>query len=488
MGVPLEFLALGPNFSYPARLKETPMPSEFSAMRRPPAFATRLLLALALVLTGLAPMALQQRSLAQEEARLTFAFWGDPAEERAYQEVIDAFGAVHPEISVEAQYTANQSDYQTRIATSFAGGNEPDIFLINYRRFGQYAARGALEPIGPYLASSEVLSEEQFYEVPMDAFRYRGGELYCMPQNVSSLVVYINVDLFNQFDVPIPYEGWTLDEFVDVAVALTHDFDGDGVKDVHGLAVDPSLIRYAPFIWGNGGEIVDNVDNPTTLTLDTPEAIEAINWFIDLGQTGYAVAPTEVEVMAEDDQSRFMNGRAAMFMQSRRAVPTLREIDGFTWDVVSLPVGKEEVNILHSDAFCMAASAENKDAAWTFIEFAAGAEGQRILAETGRTVPSMIEIAESDLFLKGTEVGAQIGASALSLAPQNSQVFLDNIATMRRVPSISTWPEVEDAFNTPFKRAFYVEIDVPGAIEVATFFSRDAFTRALEEEERRASE
>ena len=51
------------------------------------------------------------------------------------------------------------------------------------------------------------------------------------------------------------------------------------------------------------------------------------------------------------------------------------------------------------------------------------------------------------------------------------------------MPSISAWPEVEDAFNSAFKRAFYIEIDIPDAIEVSTFRSRDAFQRAYEEEQ-----
>jgi multiple sugar transport system substrate-binding protein len=443
---------------------------------------SRALLGLLMLLPAIAVIHASSGAVAQESGSVSFAFWGDPAEEDAYERVISEFEATQPDIDVEAQYTADQGDFQTKIATSFAAGSPPDVFLINYRRFGQYAARGALEPLKSYFDASESFDEGDFYQVPMDAFRYRGEELVCIPQNVSSLVVYVNVDLFEQFGVEVPYEGWTLDQFVEAASAMTQDFDGDGVMDVHGLAVEPSIIRYAPFIWGNGGEIVDDVDNPTTLTLDTPEALEAIEWFVSLGQTGYSVAPSEAEALAEDDQSRFMNGRAAMFMQSRRAVPTLREIEGFEWDVVPLPVGKQEANILHSDAFCMSAEAANKEAAWKFIEFAVGEEGQKILAETGRTVPSMISVAESDIFLKGTDIGSQIGAEALAVAPANSQVFLDNIDTMRRVPSISTWPEIEEAFNTPFKRAFYVEIDIPGAIEVATFFSRDAFERALAEE------
>ena len=58
---------------------------------------------------------------------------------------------------------------------------------------------------------------------------------------------------------------------------------------------------------------------------------------------------------------------------------------------------------------------------------------------------------------------------------------------MRRVPSIATWPEVEDAFNTAFKRAFYVELDVEDAIDVVSFTAREAFDRARQEEQNRTS-
>ncbi|MGH2534037.1 MAG: ABC transporter substrate-binding protein [Thermomicrobiales bacterium] len=444
------------------------------------------LLGVLLVLSSLGIGYSVDRASAQDSTEISFAFWGDPAEEAAYQRLISEFREVRPDIDVRATYTPSQVDYYTKVATSFAGGDPPDIFLINFRTFGQYAARGALEPVGPYLEASEAIAAEDFYQLPLDAFRYRGGELVCMPQNISSLVVYYNRDMFQDNDVPLPTNDWSWDDFVVAATALTQDVNGDGVTDQYGLVVEPSIIRYASFIWGAGGEIVDDVDNPTTLTLDTPEALKGVNWFISLGATGHAVAPSEAEVLVEDNESRFMNGRAAMLLQSRRVVPTLRQIDGFTWDVAPLPTGNQPATVLHSDAFCMAADSEDKDAAWAFIEFAVGQEGQSILAETGRTVPSMISVAESDIFLKGSAVG---GALGVGLPPANSEAaYLDTIPQMRRVPSVSTWPEVEDAFNVAFQRAFYVEIDVEGAIEVATFQSRDAFARAQEEERQRAEE
>ena len=38
------------------------------------------------------------------------------------------------------------------------------------------------------------------------------------------------------------------------------------------------------------------------------------------------------------------------------------------------------VALLHSDGYCLAAAAQNKAAAWTFIEFANSAAGQSLIA------------------------------------------------------------------------------------------------------------
>jgi multiple sugar transport system substrate-binding protein len=321
----------------------------------------------------------------------------------------------------------------------------------------------------------------------MDAFKYRGDQV-CMPQNVSSLVVYYNVDLFTANGVPLPAAGWTWEEFVVAAETLTQDTDGDGQIDQYGVVVEPSMYRMVPFVWSAGGEVVDNLDAPTTLVLASPEAIEGIETFLSLGVSGHNVVPSEEEVAAEEDADRFMRGGAAMFLQSRREVPTLRQIEDFAWDVAPLPVIAEAATVLHSDAFCMASAAEDKDAVWDFVEYAVGETGQLILAETGRIVPSRISVAQSPVFLDGVPVEAGAALSGGSLAPEvvqlpaSSEVFLDTIPTVHRLPSLSTWPEVEDIFNAEFDRALYVPVDVPAAVDRVIEQSRDAFARAAAEE------
>jgi multiple sugar transport system substrate-binding protein len=393
-----------------------------------------------------------------------FMVFGDPEEIQAFRNVIGAYENEQPDVNVNLIEASDRDDLIARLSTSFAAGTPPDLFLLNYRFYAQFAARDVLEPIEDRVDDSDVFQQEDFYEEAMDAFRFN-DTLTCLPQNISSLVVYYNKDMFQEAGVPFPKEGWKWDDMVATAKKLTRDTDGDGKTDVHGLGIEASLIRIAPFVWSNGGELVDDTESPTRFTLDTPEAQVALERFLQLHATD-KVTPNEEEVESEDDETRFQNGRLAMVLSSRRATPTFRTIQDFDWDIAALPQHAEQAGILHSDAYCLTKASENKDAAWSFMEYALGPEGAPVVAESGRTVPSLKSVAESDAFLDPTA------------KPANSQVFLDTIPVIQRVPSISTWPEIEDATGPILEEAYY---EGGSAAEIASQLRKatdDLFARA----------
>ncbi|MGH2544275.1 MAG: ABC transporter substrate-binding protein, partial [Ardenticatenaceae bacterium] len=392
---------------------------------------------------------------------VTFMTFGDPAERDAYRTLVDAFHEAHPEIRVEMTHIPSPSDYRTRLATEFAAGNPPDVTLMNYRRFAAFAATDVLEPLGPYLDKSELIQESDFYPVTIDGFRWN-DTVICIPQNISSLVVYYNEDLFDAAGVPYPSDDWTWEDFLETAKALTRDTNGDGAMDQYGLGTEPSLFRLAPFVWQNGAPIVDSTEAASRLTLTRPPSLEALQWFVDLRQV-HGVVPDRVEEAALDSESRFIGGQTAMFLNSRRGTPTYREITAFSWDIAPLPRHKEIAGVLHSDGYCMSKTTANKEAAWTFIEFANSVEGQSIIVQSGRTVPSLIEVAESPLFLDP------------DTSPSRSRVFLDTVPALRRVPVISTWEEIEKVASEEIERAFYGDISAEQAANLAVQRTEEYF-------------
>jgi multiple sugar transport system substrate-binding protein len=384
---------------------------------------------------------------------VSFMVFGDPEEFAAYQSLVEGFTAVYPDINVELRHTPSLGEYRQRLAAGFSAGTPPDVMLLNYRRIGVFARQGAFEPLGPYLAQSDLLHEADFFPEAIAAF-YLDGELWCIPQNVSSLVVYYNQDLFEAAGLAVPHDEWTWDEFLVAARALTLDLNGDGRIDQYGASIEPSLYRLAPFIWQNGGELVDDPAQPTRLALDSQAALEAFTWFANL-QVVEGVVPSAVAESAESSESRFLNGRLAMYFNSRRGVPTYRTITGFTWDIAPLPRHREAAGILHSDAYCMAAATTNKEAAWTFIEYANSVEGQQRMLATGRTVPSLRQVANSPQFLEP------------ELPPLRSHIFLDTLPVMRQVPTIHQWVTIEETANREIERAFYGQVSVQEAAETA---------------------
>jgi multiple sugar transport system substrate-binding protein len=364
---------------------------------------------------------------------------GDPQELAVYRSVVEAFrdSGGDPVRLIEV---AERDELIAQLATSIAAGDPPDLFLLNYRYYGTFFAAGALEPLGPFIEGSATLDESAFFPEAMAAFRDDGVQT-CLPQNVASLVVYVNRDLFREAGVAFPEGEWSWAEMVRRAEALTRDTDGDGVVDVYGLGVEPEIIRVAPLVWSAGGELVDDETDPSRLAIANVEGVRAFRAFLELRARG--VTPTDEETASLDLESRFLNGGLAMLIESRKVVPTFRTITAFGWDVAPLPSLDKPANVLHSDAYCMTAGSDAKDAAWRFVEFALGIPGQRNAAEAGRTVPSLIEVARSDAFLDP------------SRAPAHSDVFLEQISTIRALPHVARWPEIEDVANGLIEEAYY---------------------------------
>lgn len=316
---------------------------------------------------------------------------------------------------------------------------------------GGFVARLAVEPVGKRLAGSRVIDQGDIYPVALDAFRDRAGVVQCVPQNVSSLVVYFNVDAFRRAGLPRPAPDWTYDDLLRTARALTRDDDGDGVPEQHGIATEPSTIRAAPFVWAAGGELVDDQRAPTRITLETAQARRGLERLVALRARG--LAPDADAVAARGVDERFLDGSAAMLLGSRREVPTLRTIKRFAWDVAPLPAlgpQRDRASVLHADGFCLARG-KRTEAAWRFAEFAAGPAGQAILARGGRTVPSLRSVARSRAFL------------APGAAPRSSQVFLDQASRLGTMPSSKGWTDAEDKADLAIEQAYFGRIGVAEA-------------------------
>jgi multiple sugar transport system substrate-binding protein len=344
---------------------------------------------------------------------------GGEGELNALRELVEAFEAARPGTRVEFVGVPSQGDHIAKLSTAFAGGSPPDVFLLNYRRLGPFVERGVLAPVdlGP-------LSAEDFYAPSLEAFTY-DGQLACLPQNLSSSVAYLNLSLFEQAGVPLPDDDWTWADLQAAARTFAS-------RDIAAFGFDPMVRNVAPFVWTAGGQVVDDTAAPTAMTFDTPAGRRALE-YLD-GLQAYGVDAT---VRAGSDPAElFARGELAVYVDSRRAVPGFRRSEGLRFDVRPLPradPARPSSTLLASDAYCVAKASAHRELAADFARFAAGPEGGAVLAASGRTVPALKELAASEAFL------------APGKQPASSQVWLDVVPTLRRLPNVAAQDEAEEA-------------------------------------------
>ncbi len=100
-------------------------------------------------------IALGASALAQ--TTITWSFWGDPGELPPNYEVIEAFEAAHPDITIEVQH-APWGSYFDRIQTQMAGGTAPDVMFLN--NIPSYASRGVLLPLDEMIARDDFATDD----------------------------------------------------------------------------------------------------------------------------------------------------------------------------------------------------------------------------------------------------------------------------------------------------------------------------------------
>jgi multiple sugar transport system substrate-binding protein len=197
-----------------------------------------------------------------------------------------------------------------------------------------------------------------------------------------------------------------------------------------------------PWIWQNHGEIIDDPLSPTRLTLNQPETRAALQFILDLVQVDGVIPNYDASTVASQPD-RFLAGSMAMYIDSRVFTPTMRETVTFDWDVAPLPQGQQPANVLHSDGYCMARASKVKEAAWEFIEYAMGEEGQIIASQLGRTVPSLRNVATSPAFLDPNQ------------PPAAAHVWLENMeSNMRLMPKVENWNAIERSAAVELEQAY----------------------------------
>ena len=91
---------------------------------------------------------LTSRALA--ETRLRLIWWGNPDRDKRTNAVVDLYKQANAEVTIDPE-TYAWNDYWPKLATQAAGQNLPDVIQMDYRYIFEYARRGQLADLTPFV-------------------------------------------------------------------------------------------------------------------------------------------------------------------------------------------------------------------------------------------------------------------------------------------------------------------------------------------------
>jgi ABC-type glycerol-3-phosphate transport system substrate-binding protein len=295
------------------------------------------------------------------------------------QQIVDAFNQSQDRIRVEIEPIAN---YNEAILVRFAVGEGPD--LIFFRPTDDVALRDHLVDLQPYFNHSG-MKRDEFIPGLIDS-AVMLGKMAHIPMHVYSAMWYYRPSLFEMAGIPSPVElaqngQWNWDSALSSARKLTQDTNVDGTIDVYGMDIR-TLHSFPVFnemmARQKGGSSVS--PDGTRYTGDQPPFVEAMQWYADLHLVHNVIGGS------------FTGRTAAMYSYSAAARGTLRHLENFDWDLAPYPNfldGKPFIQ-LAGNGFAINSASKEIDAAWEFIQFAIGREGQLVYARSRADMPGRL--------------------------------------------------------------------------------------------------
>ncbi len=357
------------------------------------------------------------------------------AEIDVYQKASDAIDAKMEGVKLVYEPGGSESSsYQDVLKTEIAAGTAPDVFWIPGTDIADFASRGLIMNLNDMAAGFDI---NAFYPAPMAHLTHNidtgkegagSGALWGLPRDVSTFVLYLNLDLIAEAGAPDPRElakegKWDWDAFLDVAKkvrALGTDIYGYGANAWWG--------PYGVWLNAAGGGFF-NADR-TACGLDTDASIEGLTFQRSLYVDNDVAVP-----YGEDSEPPFMTGRVAMFQNGRWGTPGIRANAKFNWDAVELPKGPNGHmgNWLFWGAYVVNAKTQNPEKAWALLQQLTMAETQGMISELGTNIPSRVSDEAIAKFLTFTP-------------PANNQAYINGLkdnVTAEGPLWAGSWPEFD---------------------------------------------
>jgi len=346
--------------------------------------------------------------------------WAMGNEGELLSSMADKFMEENPDVNVEVTPIA-WDQAVTRLQTAIGGGQTPCVSQMGTDMMGQFVATGAIDPVGEGIDSSA------FFDGAWNS-NVVDGTAYGVPWYVETRVLYERTDIAEKAGITEPPATW--DDLTAAAKAMKEQ---GGAEWGIGLGTK-NYQEYVPFLWSNGGDIMNDAGE---FTLDSPEAVEALTYYDSFFEDG--LAPNEVPE-GFDITPAFVSGTHPMFFSGPWHVGLITDAGGADiegkWRVSTIPANDSATSFVGGANLVVYTDCDNKDAAWAFVNFMTRPDTQVAWYEQATVLPAVQE-AWTDPKLADDP---------------NVAVFGEQLKDGKTPPAISTWSEIANAINDQLER------------------------------------
>ncbi|HEY9424845.1 MAG TPA: extracellular solute-binding protein [Microterricola sp.] len=351
-------------------------------------------------------------------------------------------------ITVERLGGSEWASYYDAFNASLAGGEPADIANMHAHMLPDYAARDTVIPID---ADSLGIDLDDATDSARSGVDWE-GETRAIPFDVHAILAHLNLDLFTEAGLVnadgTPKLPTTTDEFLAAAQTMK-DKTGKHFISI-AYANDPMGFRlFSMLVQQQGGELIS--EDGSTVSIDTPEATNALSFINTLVEEGYADSTLDYA----GSTAQFLAGDSAMLMNGTWAVNEYAATAPFTYQVADFPTLFEEPATWAASHTWVIPRQEDNDV----VQYRAALEFAKYLYDntdtwaiaTGHMSPR-VSVLESD---------------AYQSAVQRQNYVETALTNARLVPQIEGWQAAEDAILEQIQATWLNGKDIDEALTEA---------------------
>lgn len=343
-----------------------------------------------------------------------------------------------------------------RWVASVAAGDPPDVVIYHINELPQYAEQGVVIPITDMAA--EVGIDMAEYPQAVQDMSMWDGELYGIPLDIHPLAMYYNVDYVEAAGLDPEMPPTNGDELLAWAQAMTTD-------EHYGISAPATNVMTFRLWWGllfqNGGSFIS--DDLSTITVDSPEAAEALQFLHDLVYE-YQVAPEG----QSDPDTDFQTGKVAITFQGPWWINGFAETEGLNFMTAPVPVIFDEPAVWASSHFFGFSKQDDADSQLAAMKFAKWMADNGAMWGLSGQIPASSTANQGEEFMS-SDIYKYQKAFVDSLPyiqytppiTQSTEVFAENVQT----PLVVGWQSVMIDALTPEEAVAQMQTGVQAVLD-----------------------